>query len=84
MTEAASVGGFLHLIPARKQQEEKPARLEHDPEKWVPVFRKDHAQIKEIERDDDSKKRHPALGGLFVGVMLRGSIAASGVPHTVS
>src|SRR6266545_4270585 len=35
--------------------------LEHGPEKWVPVFRKDHAQIKEIERDDDSKKRHPAL-----------------------
>ncbi len=35
--------------------------LEHDPEKWVPVFRKDHAQIKEIERDDDSKKSHPAL-----------------------
>jgi hypothetical protein len=33
--------------------------LEHDPEKWVPVFRKDHAQIKEIERDDDSKKGHP-------------------------
>jgi hypothetical protein len=35
--------------------------LAHDPEKWVPVFRKDHAQIKEIERDDDSKKRHHAL-----------------------
>src|SRR6266540_5442589 len=35
--------------------------LEHDPEKWVPVFRKDHAQIKETERDDDSKKRHHAL-----------------------
>src|SRR6476659_3838402 len=34
---------------------------EHDPEKWVPVFRKDHAQIKQIERDDDSKKRHHAL-----------------------
>src|ERR1700704_2399150 len=30
--------------------------LEHDPEKWVPVFRKDHAQTnKRIERDDDSK-----------------------------
>src|SRR6476619_166773 len=29
--------------------------LEHDPEKWAPVFRKDHAQIKEIARDDDSK-----------------------------
>jgi hypothetical protein len=27
--------------------------LEHDPEKWVPVFRKDHAQTKEIERDDE-------------------------------
>ena len=24
------------------------ARLEHDPEKWVPVFRKDHAQIEEM------------------------------------
>src|SRR5712675_2836641 len=35
-------------------------RLEHDPEKGVPVFRKDHAQ-KKIERDDDSKKSHPAL-----------------------
>jgi hypothetical protein len=35
--------------------------LEHDPEKWVPVFRKDHAQIKEIERDGDSKKSHHAL-----------------------
>jgi len=22
------------------------AALEHDPEKWVPVFRKDHAQTK--------------------------------------
>jgi hypothetical protein len=42
--------------------------LEHDPEKWTPVFRKDHAQIKEIERDDDSKKRHHAL--------------AAGVPQT--
>jgi hypothetical protein len=21
-------------------------RLEHDPEKWLPVFRKDHAQTK--------------------------------------
>jgi hypothetical protein len=39
--------------------------LEHDPEKWVPVFprdkretrlRGDHAQIKEMERNDDSKK----------------------------
>jgi hypothetical protein len=34
---------------------------EHDPEKWVPVFGKDHAPTK-LERDDDSKKSHPALG----------------------
>jgi hypothetical protein len=45
----------------------------HDPEKGAPVFsrdkrgtrlRGDHAQIKEIERDDDSKKRHHALAML--------------------
>src|SRR6266436_6139103 len=30
--------------------------LEHDQEKWIPVFRQDHAQIKYIERDDVSKK----------------------------
>jgi hypothetical protein len=47
--------------------------LEHDPEKWVPVFRKDHAQIKEIEQDDDSKKRHPAL------VLSKRRIAAAGI-----
>ena len=40
----------------------KDAPLEHDPEKWAPVFRKDHTQIKEIERDDDSKKSHHTLG----------------------
>ena len=25
-------------------------RLEHDPEKWKPVFRKDHAPTKKLER----------------------------------
>src|SRR5262245_55794453 len=35
-----------------------PAR---DPEKWEPVFGKDHAQDKNLERDDDSKKNHTAL-----------------------
>jgi len=25
--------------------------LEHDPEKWKPVFRKDHAQIKKLDHD---------------------------------
>jgi hypothetical protein len=32
----------------------------HDPEKWEPVFGKDHASNKK-ERDDDSKKTHPDL-----------------------
>src|SRR5438270_600573 len=33
----------------------------HDPEKWVPVFGKDHAPTNELEQDDDSKRSHPAL-----------------------
>jgi hypothetical protein len=37
--------------------------LEHDPEKWTPVFRKRSCSNKKIEWDDDSKKSHPALGG---------------------
>src|SRR5204863_15514 len=36
--------------------------LENDPEKWTPVFGKDHAQPNRLERDDDSKKSHHALG----------------------
>src|SRR5437588_11208493 len=36
-------------------------KLKHDPEKWVPVFRKRSCSDKSIERDDDSKKSHPAL-----------------------
>jgi putative endonuclease len=43
--------------------------LQHDPEKWVPVFPRDKREAfarrscsnKKIERDDDSKKSHPAL-----------------------
>ena len=50
----------LEIAAASSEAPAQPA-LAHDPEKWVPVFRKDHAQIKEIERDDDSKKRHHAL-----------------------
>src|SRR4051812_36421726 len=38
--------------------------LEHDPEKWVPVFGKDHAPTINVERDDDSKKSHLAPGSL--------------------
>jgi hypothetical protein len=36
-------------------------KQEHDPEKWIPVFGKDHAQTKEAERDGDSTNNHPAL-----------------------
>src|SRR6266481_2692687 len=36
-------------------------RLEHDPEKWAPVFRKRSCSNKKIEWDDDSKKSHPTL-----------------------
>src|SRR6266705_3854971 len=43
--------------------------LEHDPEKWIPVFPRDKREAfarrscsnKKIEWDDDSKKSHPAL-----------------------
>src|SRR5712691_5014888 len=41
---------------------QRSAGLEHDPEKWVPVFPKRSCSNKKIERDDDSKKSHPALG----------------------
>jgi hypothetical protein len=33
--------------------------LEHDPEKWGPVFGKRSCSNKELERDDDSRKIIP-------------------------
>jgi len=33
------------------------AILEHDPEKWTPVFRKDHAQTKRLDHDPISSNR---------------------------
>jgi hypothetical protein len=59
-------GDELPLIQGSAATANVSDRLVHDPEKWIPVFRKDHAQIKEIERDDDSKKRHPALAGMSI------------------
>src|SRR5262249_16561091 len=38
-----------------------PCALEHDAEKWVPVFGKRSCSTKRLERDDDSNKSHPAL-----------------------
>jgi hypothetical protein len=56
---------------------------EHDPEKacralyagWVPVFGKSSCSKKKLERDDDSKKRHTALGAAFI-MMLLGCVLA--------
>src|SRR5436190_15937604 len=38
------------------------APREHDPEKWIPVFGKRSCSTNKLERDDDSKKSHLALG----------------------
>jgi hypothetical protein len=57
--------------------------LEHDPEKWVPVFRKDHAQTKKIERDDDSKKSHPVLMGKFDGEVGSGTPTSMGTARVL-
>jgi hypothetical protein len=48
-------------IQARLNPAPAPARLlERDPEKWEPIFGKNHAQIKILERHGDSSKTHPA------------------------
>jgi hypothetical protein len=39
---------------ASKSLDHRLQRPEHDPEKCEAVFRKDHAQSKELKRDDDS------------------------------
>jgi NitT/TauT family transport system ATP-binding protein len=44
---------------------DQPRAPEHDPEKWEPVFGKDHAPINKLERDDFSKKGRPALSFVF-------------------
>jgi hypothetical protein len=36
-----------------------------NPEKWKPLFGKRSCSNKKLERDDDSKKSHPALGAPF-------------------
>jgi hypothetical protein len=38
-----------------------PMRQQHDPDKWTPVFGKRSCSNNKVERDDDSKKNHPAL-----------------------
>jgi Flp pilus assembly protein TadD/SAM-dependent methyltransferase len=53
-TEAARVSNIAYAQADLLQ-------LVHDPEKWVPVFGKDHAPKIGLERDGDSKKSHPVL-----------------------
>jgi hypothetical protein len=45
--------------------------LEHDPEKWIPVLGKDDAPSKKLERDDGSKRSHPALGFQLESALVR-------------
>src|SRR5262245_57317561 len=53
---------------------------EHDPEKWAPVFGKRSCSSNELERDDDSKKSHPALGDRAAGAFRSGREVV-GRPH---
>jgi hypothetical protein len=39
------------MTPLNKPGQRDRGVLEHDPEKWKPVFRKDHAQSKRLDRD---------------------------------
>src|ERR1700740_2863885 len=50
--------------------------LEHDPEKWIPVFGKRSCSKKRLERDDDSKKSHHVLTAAPRDLMPRMSIAS--------
>jgi mono/diheme cytochrome c family protein len=46
--------------PGRGAAAEEGLDVARDPEKWKPVFGKDHAQDKKLERDDELKKHHHA------------------------
>src|ERR1700730_14037559 len=54
-----SVGAFSGKVETGFPRKMRP--LEHDPEKWIPVFGKRSCSTNEVERDDDSKRNHPAL-----------------------
>src|SRR3984957_12656888 len=78
--------GRMRLLPAasRSRRGGTPRRrrsreaLEHDPEKWVPVFREDHAQTNKIKRDDISQKSHLALDHCGPTRSAGGSASGSG------
>jgi hypothetical protein len=68
-------GGGLAVSVFERQQS---STLEPDPEKacpaldagWAPVFPKRSCSNKKIERDDDSKKSHPALASRTLPTLL--------------
>jgi hypothetical protein len=45
----------------RRDRPERRCSLKHDPEKWEPLFGRRSCSNEKLERDDDSKKGHPAL-----------------------
>jgi tetratricopeptide (TPR) repeat protein len=47
--------------------------LEHDPEKWAPVFGKRSCSGKKLRRDDESKRSHPALAAAFAATLIAGA-----------
>jgi tripartite ATP-independent transporter DctM subunit len=49
----------------------------HDAEKWEPVFGKTSCAKNKLERDDDSKKRHPALNRRAAARALWGGAAVT-------
>jgi hypothetical protein len=72
--------------PAEATVREDVCSLEHDPEKWEPVFprdkrrtrlRGDHAQIKEIERMTIQRKVIPLEAAAFLSTPLRSAARAS-------
>jgi hypothetical protein len=87
---ALAKGDRLEIAAASSETPAQPA-LEHDPEKWVPVFprdkretrlRGDHAQIK--ERDDDSKKSHHALVDEHISPPEGISVSSSEPPRVIN
>src|SRR5437660_1688521 len=53
---------FLFELAAGGYRNFKSAALEHDAEKWRPVFGKTSCSNNILQQDADSKKRHHALG----------------------
>jgi MFS transporter, DHA2 family, methylenomycin A resistance protein len=69
-SRAASIGEQSE--PKQQCPGRENAAVEHDPEKWKPVFGKRSCANKKLERNDDSKKSHPApaLGTLCLAVLI--------------